>query len=142
MGRANANNVDLNRDFPDLDRIVYSRATAQNNHLMDFVKTLDHRIQPETESVMKLILEHPFVVSANMHGGDLVANYPYDESAAGAADPTEYSASPDDQTFRHLAQVGACVASSSSSCCTGNSLTLSQKFNQPTHPPTQKVACL
>ncbi len=55
---------------------------------------------------MKLILEHPFVISANMHGGDLVANYPYDESVSNA-NPTAYSASPDDQTFRHIAQVYA-----------------------------------
>lgn len=104
IGRTNANNMDLNRDFPDLDRIAYSNEEEHqeyNNHLMDFVKHLDHKIQPETESVMKMIMENPFVISANMHGGDLVANYPYDE--ARGINPTEYSPSPDDETFRHIA---------------------------------------
>merc|ERR1712038_414029 len=104
IGRSNANNVDLNRDFPNLDRIAYSNEehhAAQNNHLMDSIKYLDHKIQPETESVMKFIMEYPFVISANMHGGDLVANYPYDETRT--FNPTDYSPSPDDETFRHIA---------------------------------------
>jgi len=108
IGRTNANNVDLNRDFPDLDRIVYSNEDGHmdyNNHLMEYVKHLDHKIQPETESVMKMIMENPFVISANMHGGDLVANYPYDE--ARGLNPTEYSASPDDETFKHIAMTYA-----------------------------------
>ena len=65
----------------------------------------DHRIQPETESVIKMIMDTPFVVSANMHGGDLVANYPYDESRTD--NPTQYTPSPDDMTFRNLASVYA-----------------------------------
>ncbi|XP_013414827.1 carboxypeptidase E [Lingula anatina] len=101
-GRSNANNVDLNRNFPDLDRIVY-RNHEKNNHIKE--KTHDQQknpIQPETYMAMEWIQEVPFVLSSNLHGGDLVANYPYDESQSGA--PQEYSKSPDDSTFRYLAE--------------------------------------
>merc|ERR1711884_601477 len=103
IGRNNANNVDLNRDFPDLNQVVYDGA-AENNHLLREAN-FDHRIQPETESMIKMIMDTPFVLSANMHGGDLVANYPYDESKTD--NPTQYTPSPDDMTFRNLASVYA-----------------------------------
>ncbi|ROT74092.1 putative carboxypeptidase E-like [Penaeus vannamei] len=71
-GRSNNNSVDLNRDFPDLDRIMYSneaRHNNYNNHLMAQLKRLDHQPQPETLAVMKWIVNTPFVLSANFHGG-------------------------------------------------------------------------
>lgn len=46
-GRANNNSVDLNRDFPDLDRIMFSneaRHIQHNNHLMDQLRALDHQV--------------------------------------------------------------------------------------------------
>lgn len=62
--------------------------------------------QRETLALMEWIKSTPFVLSANLHGGALVASYPFDDSSA-HAQSGKYSASPDDAVFRHLAQVYA-----------------------------------
>ncbi|KAF5297477.1 hypothetical protein FQR65_LT10013 [Abscondita terminalis] len=105
IGRYNNNSIDLNRNFPDLDRIMFvneENHIDHNNHILDQLDRLSQPLQPETKAVIRLIMQIPFVLSANLHGGDLVANYPYDESRTGVAQD-EYSIAPDDATFRHLA---------------------------------------
>ena len=47
----------------------------------------------------------PFVLSASLHGGELVVVYPHDCTKDWA--PKEYTASPDDSFFRWLATVYA-----------------------------------
>ncbi|CAL1265427.1 unnamed protein product [Larinioides sclopetarius] len=84
--RENANGVDLNRNFPD-----QFHSTKENAIL-----------QPETRAVITWILSEPFVLSANLHGGSLVANYPFDDNAENI---DRYSKSPDDVVFRQLATV-------------------------------------
>ena len=59
-GRANANNVDLNRNFPD-----------QFHDGKDLESLLSQR-EPETLAAMKFIVSNPFVLSGNLHGGSVV----------------------------------------------------------------------
>ena len=57
---------------------------------------------------MNWSLNNNFVLSANLHGGSLVANYPYDNTEGGSSmfrmsSNKKYSATPDDELFRKLA---------------------------------------
>lgn len=67
-GRYNGKGIDLNRDFPDrFDQRIIERLYKP-------------RRQPETLAVMDWIKSNPFVLSANLHGGAVVASYPYDNT--------------------------------------------------------------
>jgi len=84
--RGNANNVDLNRNFPDQFTSPANTKTGK---------------QPEVVAVMNFVEKYHFVLGANFHGGAVVANYPYDGNTnyrSGA-----YSACPDDSVFKFLA---------------------------------------
>lgn len=85
--RGNANNVDLNRDFPD-------QFFAVNN--------VEDARQPETRAIMRWLRRIKFTASASLHGGALVANYPWDGTQNKRK---EYYACPDDKTFQFLASV-------------------------------------
>lgn len=103
LGRDNANGVDLNRDFPDLDSVFYyleERKVPRYDHLFEIVED-SGKHEPETRAVAKWLMSIPFVLSANLHEGDLVANYPFDLSRTDGED--RYSKSPDDATFKYLA---------------------------------------
>ena len=91
-GRKNGRNVDLNRNFPTKDDLK-KNATQ-----------LFYSKEPETRSVMRWILDNPFVLSINFHGGAVVSNYPYDDSdgPSGLISPT-----PDQNLFKHLAAIYA-----------------------------------
>lgn len=105
-GRSNINGVDLNRDFPDLDSIFYELqkiGVPKYDHLLSLFEDNVDR-QPETIAVGQWTLSLPFVLSANFHEGDLVANYPFDAAVDETSQKTDYSASPDDGTFRWLAK--------------------------------------
>uniref|UniRef100_A0A1I7XUR7 Peptidase_M14 domain-containing protein n=1 Tax=Heterorhabditis bacteriophora TaxID=37862 RepID=A0A1I7XUR7_HETBA len=90
------------RDFPDLDNLFYELKrmnVPKFDHLMELFRD-DQERQPETVAVGQWILSLPFVLSANLHEGDLVANYPFDSTTEEGTN--EYSSSPDDGTFRYV----------------------------------------
>jgi len=62
----NAKDFDLNRNFPDF-----------------FIDNSKSPRQPETQAVMDWLQRTQFVLSASLHGGALVANYPYDNRPQG-----------------------------------------------------------
>ena len=81
VGRYNFNGVDLNRNFPDR----FGRRQGST--------------QPETQAIIDWLKQYHFVLSANLHNGALVANYPYDNSPFGRG---EYTQCPDDDIFRQV----------------------------------------
>jgi hypothetical protein len=64
--RLNANNVDLNRNYPDPKGLE-----------IDYPE-----VQPETQVMINLMKRRHFVLSANFHSGSEVVNYPWDRDSA------------------------------------------------------------
>uniref|UniRef100_A0A668S8Z6 Peptidase M14 domain-containing protein n=1 Tax=Oreochromis aureus TaxID=47969 RepID=A0A668S8Z6_OREAU len=106
VGRGNAREIDLNRDFPDLNALMYYyEKTKGRNHHLPLPDNWEHQVQPETLAVIKWMQNYNFILSANLHGGAVVANYPFDKSRDGRVrGRTTYSATPDDKIFRKLAR--------------------------------------
>ncbi|KAJ8245284.1 hypothetical protein GJAV_G00269090 [Gymnothorax javanicus] len=86
-GRFNKHGVDLNRNFPDA-----------------FELNEDERREAEVQAVMDWLNSETFVLSANLHGGAVVASYPYDNSNGGGELQKSSSITPDDDVFVHLAK--------------------------------------
>lgn len=63
--RANANNVDLNRNFPNWTANDANSPAGR---------------QPEVQALMKFQKSRNFSLSANFHGGAVCVNYPWDSS--------------------------------------------------------------
>ncbi|CAH1986151.1 unnamed protein product [Acanthoscelides obtectus] len=80
--------IDLNRNFPD--------PFYHSNLTFDIT---------ESTCLMKWMENKTFSLSAALHGGELVANYPYDSSTH-AADGLP-SRTPDDDVFQYLAKIYA-----------------------------------
>jgi len=85
--RSNIHGYDLNRNFPD-------QFGWENRP-----------IQPETRAIMQWMRRRNFVMGANLHGGDIVANYGFDGNRQHRSG--RYCATRDDVAFRHISTVYA-----------------------------------
>ncbi|XP_066277999.1 carboxypeptidase N catalytic chain-like [Branchiostoma lanceolatum] len=104
-GRNNMQGIDLNRNFPQLNSIAYSGESSGTNqdHIPIPSSYWSGTVAPETQAIITWLQSYPFVLSANMHDGDLVANYPYDTAKSGGFWGSGYATTPDDALWRDLA---------------------------------------
>lgn len=66
---------------------------------------LSGQVEPETAAVIQWISSYNFVLSANLHGGAVVANYPYDKSHSQRVRgqrTTTNTPTPDDKLFQKV----------------------------------------
>lgn len=109
IGRNNANGVDLNRNFPDLNTyFYYNEKYGGPNHHLPLPDNWKSQVEPETRAVIRWMHSINFVLSANLHGGAVVANYPYDKSLRHrlrSPHRTTTTPTPDDKLFQKLAKV-------------------------------------
>ena len=83
--RSNANGIDLNRHFPEWMNGDPNTTVGQ---------------EPEIIAVMDWTFANSFTLSANLHTGALVVNYPFDNDGLGSV----FSPSPDEDLFVYISE--------------------------------------
>ncbi|XP_069043057.1 probable carboxypeptidase X1 isoform X2 [Lepisosteus oculatus] len=114
LGRYSVEGIDMNHNFADLNSVMWESQEREQ----DKTKAVNHYIPipeyytletafvaPETRAVINWMEKIPFVLSANLHGGELVVTYPFDMTRDWA--PKELTPTADDSFFRWLATVYA-----------------------------------
>ncbi|MCJ8730677.1 hypothetical protein PDJAM_G00187260 [Pangasius djambal] len=114
LGRYSFEGIDMNHNFPDLNNIMWDAqelATDKkkvSNHYIpmpEYYTTTEATVAPETRAVISWMQDIPFVLSANLHGGELVVTYPFDCTRDWI--PRQDTPTADNDFFRWLAAVYA-----------------------------------
>uniref|UniRef100_H3AV67 Carboxypeptidase X, M14 family member 1 n=2 Tax=Latimeria chalumnae TaxID=7897 RepID=H3AV67_LATCH len=114
IGRWTYEGIDLNHNFADLNTILYDAEEREEvphkvpNHYIpipEYYVSEDALVAPETRAVIDWMQKIPFVLSANLHGGELVVTYPFDMTRDWR--PKDLTPTADDSFFRWLAFVYA-----------------------------------
>ncbi|TTJ38840.1 putative carboxypeptidase X1 [Bagarius yarrelli] len=114
LGRFSYEGYDMNNNFANLNSVMWDAMELETdksklmNHYIPIPKpytSKDALVASETRAVIRWMQSIPFVLSANLHGGELVVTYPFDMARDWAA--RELTPTPDDSFFRWLATVYA-----------------------------------
>ncbi|XP_030628233.1 probable carboxypeptidase X1 [Chanos chanos] len=115
LGRYSYEGIDMNHNFPDLNNIMWDAQELAkdtnrkvSNHYIampEYYTSEEAMVAPETRAVISWMQAIPFVLSANLHGGELVVTYPYDCTRDWI--PRQNTPTADDAFFRWLATVYA-----------------------------------
>nr|XP_019948441.1 PREDICTED: probable carboxypeptidase X1 [Paralichthys olivaceus] len=113
-GRYSYEGIDMNHNFADLNSQMWNAIELETdrskliNHyfpIPEMYTSEEAFVASETRAVIDWMQNIPFVLSANLHGGELVVTYPYDMTRDWA--PREHTPTPDESFFRWLATVYA-----------------------------------
>ncbi|KAL0974182.1 hypothetical protein UPYG_G00216720 [Umbra pygmaea] len=117
LGRYSYQGIDMNHNFADLNKVMWDAIEYdfQNNDksklinhyipIPEYYTSEDAFVASETRAVINWMQNIPFVLSANLHGGELVVTYPFDRTEDWA--PRFDTPTPDNSFFRWLATVYA-----------------------------------
>uniref|UniRef100_A0A8C1T7K8 Carboxypeptidase X (M14 family), member 1b n=1 Tax=Cyprinus carpio TaxID=7962 RepID=A0A8C1T7K8_CYPCA len=114
LGRFSYEGIDMNHNFADLNTIMWDAIELETdkskliNHyfpIPEHYTSEEAMVASETRAVISWMQTIPFVLSANLHGGELVVTYPFDMTKDWA--PKEHTPTPDESFFRWLATVYA-----------------------------------
>ncbi|XP_021171746.2 probable carboxypeptidase X1 isoform X2 [Fundulus heteroclitus] len=110
LGRYSYEGIDMNHNFADLNSVMWTAIELETdrskliNHYFPIPEQYTSEeafVAPETRAVISWMQNIPFVLGANLHGGELVVTYPFDMTRDWA--PREHTPTPDESFFRWLA---------------------------------------